>query len=63
MTLMNFVIFMLGSVDQTLVIKNQEWFLSARISSRADTITYKINSFIYITLKVEANIQVVSEFF
>lgn len=38
---MNFVTFMLGIVDQTLVIRNQEWFLSPRKSSQADTITCK----------------------
>lgn len=30
MTFNDFVTFMLGIVDQTLVIRNQEWFLSLR---------------------------------
>lgn len=61
MTLMNFVAFMLTRVDQTLVIKNQEWFSSSRKSGQVDTIT--LNSFVYITLKIENNIQVGLVFF
>lgn len=48
---------MLARVHQTLVIKNQEWFLSSRKSGQADIIT--LTSFVYITLKRENNIQVV----
>lgn len=40
-TLINFVAFMFGRVNQTLVFKSWEWFLSSRKSGQAHTIRYK----------------------